>query len=57
MRWPLPLETQFDSLMFQTFALQAVAYSGLTQNIHGALFQNASTDAGFDIFARVAFED
>lgn len=51
------IETQFDSLMFQAFSLQAVAYSGLAQNIHGALLQNSSTDAGFDVFAGVALED
>jgi hypothetical protein len=50
-------EAQLDAAVHQTFALQPAADAGLSEQIHGPLFENAGPDALLRVFAAAALED
>ncbi len=51
------IEAELDPAMNQAFAAHALADSGFVQQIHCALFQDASTNAILDMFARLGLQD
>ena len=50
-------EAELDAVVHQAFALQAVADTGLNEQIDRALLKNAGANALLDVFARVGFEN
>ena len=51
------VEAQLDPVMREAFALEALADSRFDQQIDGTLFEEARTDALFDVFSAPRFED
>jgi hypothetical protein len=51
------VESQFDSVMDETFALQAFPDTCFDQHIHRALLEHACPDALFDVFPAASFDN
>ena len=56
MRWPRPVEAQFDAVMNQPFAPHALAHARFVEQIHRALFEHARADALLHVLARLALD-
>jgi hypothetical protein len=52
----LPVKAQLDAFVFQTFAFQALAHSGIAQDVNRTLFEYPGPDPCFHIFAGLAFQ-
>jgi hypothetical protein len=52
-----PVEPQLNSVMDESFALQAIPDASFDQHIHRALLEHACADALFDIFPAAHFDN
>ena len=52
----LSFEGEFETVMHRAFDLHPCAESGFVKQVHGALFENAGTDGGFDFAAAACLE-
>jgi hypothetical protein len=52
-----PVESQFYSVMSESFALEPLPDTRFDQQVDRALFQQARSDALFNIFSAARFDD